>query len=77
MASLIIAMIRSSWYAHISALIAIAFGGGSVWMWGSQTSNLPSPRSTRAASSGAIRMVVFISPPRPRAWQMGLTHRDD
>src|SRR5690242_7599619 len=50
----------------MSALIATAFGGGSVWMCGSHTSKVPSPRSTKAASSGAIRMVVFTSSPLRR-----------
>src|SRR5882762_7149169 len=73
MASVIMDMIRSSQKAHISALAARAFGGGSPWMCGIQVSSVPFARITRAASRGAIRMVVFICSPCPRGWQGGLT----
>src|SRR2546430_5598660 len=61
----------------MSAAIATAFGGGSVWTCGSQTSKVPFPRSTRAASSGAIRMVVFTLPPCARRWHRGLTRHEE
>src|SRR5882762_5568129 len=73
MASVIIDMIRSSQKAHISALAARAFGGGSPWMCGIQVSSVPFARITKAASRGAIRMVVVICSPCPRRWQEGLT----